>query len=687
MAANNNIQISDLDFDSIKNNLKTFLRGQNTFKDYDFEGSGLSVLLDVLAYNTHYNAYYLNMVGNEMFLDTAALRSSVVSHAKLLNYTPTSAIAPVSTINLTVTGVTSPSLTLPKFTSFKSEAVDGVNYTFVTNDIKTVSVVAGTATFPNVSIYQGQPVSLSYTVDTSTNLSQTFSLPDVQIDTTTIIVQVQQSITNGTLSTYTLADNVLQLNDTSQVFFLQEGSLGLYEIYFGDGILGQSLIDGNIVNVSYLVTSGTASTGANNFVLLDSIGGTGIVNSLTSASMGGDQESISSIKYQAPKSYAAQGRAVTFEDYITAIQQNKLNFGIDSVSVWGGEDNVPPIYGQVFISIKPAGQYALTDNQKNQLIVDVIKPLSVITVQPTILDPDYTYVKLNVSVVYDQKKTTLTSSQISDSITTALQSYSASQLNTFNSTFSLGDVYSVIQQVNPSIISSSCKVQVQKKIYPTLDVSKQYILNYGVPLNRGVYSSGVNSTPTIQYYKNDIVVTLLNDVYIEEIPFPSSGVQSVSILNPGFNYSSIPVITITGDGTGATAVATVVNGQVTSITVTNPGINYTQAFLTITNASGDTTGSSCSAYLTLQGQYGSLRSYYYDGNNIKTVLNPNIGVIDYYNGIVTLNNFNPTNVNNSLGQLTITANPESTIISSSRNRIVTIDPYDPTSITVSVTAK
>ena len=685
MAANNNIQLTDLDFDAIKTNLKTFLRSQDKFKDYDFEGSSMSVLLDILAYNTHYNSYYLNMIANEMFLDTALVRSSVTSHAKLLNYTPKSATAPSATINLVIS-TNDVSLTLPKFTRFKSEAVDGVNYTFVTKDINTVNVVANTATFTNLEIVQGEPISLAFTYSSLSNPKSTFVLPDSNIDTSTLIVEVQTSSTNATLETFTLGDNVLNINDLSTVYFLQEGLNGQYEIYFGDNILGKKLTDGNIVRVSYIVTGGTASTNANNFVLLDNIGISSTVNPISSASNGGEKESIDSIKYHAPKAYSAQGRAVTIEDYISILQNNNIGLSFDSVSVWSGDDNVPQAFGQVFVSVKPKGSYNLTLPQKDRLINDVIKPVSVLTVQPTILDPDYTYLKLTANVLYDQKKTTLTSNQLQNLIKTAIQSFSDNTLNTFNSTFSISDLITTIQNVDNSIITNECGVKIQKKFYPLLGISKTYKLDYGVPLERGVFTASIHSSPSIKYYDNSTNAILIDDVYIEEVPFPTSGINSINILNGGFNYVYTPTVTITGDGSGATAVATVVNNTITKITVTNSGNNYTQAIVTITNATDDTSGSSASAYAVLEGQYGKLRSYYYQ-NNVKTILNDNIATIDYVNGIITFNDFRPYDINDDLGQLTITANPQSTIISSAKNRIISVDPFDPNSIEVNITAK
>ena len=687
MAANSNIQITNLDFDSIKTNLKTFLRSQDKFKDYDFDGSALSNLLDVLAYNTHYNAYYLNMVANEMFLDTAAVRSSVVSHAKLLNYTPKSASSPTATVNLVVTDVTSASLTLPKFTRFQSEAIDGVNYSFVTKDVNTVNVSANTATFTGLEIIQGEPISLALTYSSADNPKALFELPSENIDTSTIIVEVQQSSINTTLERFTRGVNVAQLDSDSAVYFLQEGLNGRYEIYFGDGILGKKLTDGNIVRVSYIVTSGSSSLGANNFVLVDSISGIPSLSPLTAATNGSDRESIDSIKYQAPKAYASQGRAVTKEDYITIIQQNEIGLTFDSVNVWSGDEYTPPRFGQVFICLKPSGSYNITPTQKQRLINDVIKPVSVVTVTPTIIDPDYTYLRVNANVVYEQKITTLSSGQIAENVKTAIRNFSSNALNTFNSVFNISDLITYVNSEVPSIVASQFDIKVQKKFMPLLGQHKTYTLEYGVGLERGVFTAGINSYPTIQYYTLDTNTILQEDVYIEEIPFPTSGVESINIINPGFGYTEVPNIVITGDGSGATAKATVVNGSITKITVTNSGNNYTQAIVTVENQPTDTSGSSGSGYAVLKGQYGKLRSYYYDSNNKKTILSDDVGSIDYYNGIITLVNFNPYDVNDPLGQLTLTATPSTTIIESNKNRIVSIDDFDPQAVVVNVTAR
>jgi hypothetical protein len=689
-SANSNIQVTDLDFNNIKTNLKRFLQSQDVLKDYNYEGSALSTLLDILAYNTQYNAYYLNMVANEMFLDSALLRSSVVSHAKLLDYVPKSALAPQSNINLDVYGVSDTTLTLPKYTRFLSEAIDGVNYNFVTVDSYTVGVSSNTATFSDVTIKQGIPSTLKFTVDSINNPTYTFEIPELTVDTTTILVTVQQSGSNTDYQIYTPAKEYLTLTGDSTVYFLQESLTGTYQIYFGDGILGKKLTDGNIVNVSYIVTQGSSAAGANNFVLMDTISGYSntSITPILSATQGRAKETIQSIKYQAPKAYAAQGRAVTKEDYITAIQQNQLGFSFDAVNVWGGEENNPPVYGQIFACMKPTGGYLITEIQKQKIIQNVIKPISVMTVTPTIVDPDYTYIKLNVNVVYDPKKTVLTANQISQSVSTAINNFATSTLNTFNSTFSAPELTNAIQTSDASIITNEVTIQLQKKFYPNLTTPQTYKFYYGTELKKGMFLSGINSSPAVQYQNPLNKANIIDGIYIEEVPSSTGGVESISILNPGFGYQIAPTVTIQGDGTGATAQAIInTNGTIRQINVLTSGNNYTSAIATITPADNDTSGQLGAAIVNLQGRYGTLRSYYNNTNNVKTIFNQNVGTVDYVSGIITLNDFGPIQVDDSLGQLAITANPTTTIISSSYNRIITIDPFDSGAITINVTAK
>ena len=685
---NSNIQITDLDFNTIKTNLKRYLQSQTTLQDYNYEGSALSTLLDVLAYNTQYQAYYLNMVANEMFLDSALQRSSVVSHAKLLNYTPQSAAAPRAQIDLVMNNVTTSSLTLPKFTSFLSEAIDGVSYRFVTLNSTTenTDLANNTVTFNDLVIKQGEPVTLSFTYDSAANPTAIFELPDTNVDTTTISVVVQQSTSNSSSQVFTLVDDYLALNGTTKAFFLQEATNGFYQIYFGDGILGEALTDGNVVSVSYIITSGTAATDANNFVLMDTISGfsSSTITPVQAATQGAERETIESIKYTAPKSYAAQGRAVTKEDYIFLIQNNAGIFPIDAVNVWGGEENDPPVYGVVFVAIKPSGGYLLTQSQKSIIEEEIIKPISVLTVQPRIIDVDYNYLVINSNILYDPKLTTLTSSQLQTQTLTAIQGFAADTLNTFNSTFQLSTLISTVQSVSPSFITNDASIALQKRLVPSLTSSTTYTLKYGTSLKKDIFGKSISVTPTFQVIDVDNNSVVRDSVYLEETPSSTTYVESISISNPGFGYTSTPTVTILGDGTGATARATIVNGQVDSITMIDVGVNYTQAIVQITSTDGN--GSLASAVAVLAGNKGTLRTYYFE-NNVKKILNANAGTVDYAQGIVTLTDFNPSAINSPLGVLSVQAVPTSTIVSSARDKIITLDNTDPNAININIVAK
>ena len=685
---NSNIQITDLDFNTIKTNLKRYLQSQTTLQDYNYEGSALSTLLDILAYNTQYQAYYLNMVANEMFLDSALQRSSVVSHAKLLNYTPQSAAAPRAQIDLVMNNVTASSLTLPKFTSFLSEAIDGVSYRFVTLNSTTenTDLANNTVTFNDLVIKQGEPVTLSFTYDSAANPTAIFELPDTNVDTTTISVVVQQSTSNSSSQVFTLVDDYLALNGTTKAFFLQEATNGFYQIYFGDGILGEALTDGNVVSVSYIITSGTAATDANNFVLMDTISGfsSSTITPVQAATQGAERESIESIKYTAPKSYAAQGRAVTKEDYIFLIQNNAGIFPIDAVNVWGGEENDPPVYGVVFVAIKPSGGYLLTPSQKSIIEEQIIKPISVLTVQPRIIDVDYNYLVINSNILYDTKLTTLTSSQLQAQTLTAIQGFATDTLNTFNSTFQLSTLISTVQSVSPSFITNDASITLQKRLVPSLTSSTTYTLKYGTSLKKDIFGKSISVTPTFQVIDVDNNSVVRDSVYLEETPSSTTYVESISISNPGFGYTSTPTVTILGDGTGATARATVVNGQVDSITMIDVGVNYTQAIVQITSTDGN--GSLASAVAVLAGNKGTLRTYYFE-NNVKKILNANAGTVDYAQGIVTLTDFNPSAINSPLGILSVQAVPTSTIVSSARDKIITLDNTDPNAININIVAK
>ena len=682
------LNVTELDFDSIKTSLRTFLRQQTEFQDYDFEGAGLSVLLDILAYNTHYNAYYLNMIANEAFLDSASLRNSVVSHAKRVGYTPRSVRAPraIVTVNVATSSANAGSLTIPSGYAFSSSQLDGVSYNFVTIESNTTTTkVANNFIFTNVPIYQGQLASYSYTNSFSTNPKQIFTIPDANIDTTTLKVSVSQSSSNTETAVYDLSTNALTVDSNSEVYYLQEGKGGEYEIYFGDDVLGKKIPDGGIISVEYLITDSAASNKANSFVSSVSIGGfsTIYVNSILAAAGGTQRESVDSIKFAAPLSLLSQNRAVTKNDYIKLILQNYPSF--EAVNVWGGEENDPPVYGKVFISAKPKLGFEVSDTEKDFVKNTILKPISVLTITPEIVDIDYNYLKIEANVFYNKSKMSLNDSELKAALKTVIQNYTDTNLNQFNSYFRFSGLETTIDDFNRAIISNEVTLFVAKKFRPDLINSDNYILNYGFELNRGTTNDNFYSSPDFTMRDEE---GISRQCFFEEIPSSFTGLESVTINNPGFGYKSTPTVTIVGDGTGAVATATIVNSKLSKITVTNPGVGYTTAAVQITGGSG----TSGSGLAVLEGRYGKLRISYFKADEIssqstKVVLNANknsgiTGVIDYSLGKITITAFNPTAVNNDFGDISVHIKPKVSIIQSKLNKMLVLDSDDPTSVIV-----
>ena len=483
------LNISQLDFDQIKINLKRFLSNQSQFKDYDFEGSGMAVLLDLLAYNTHYLAYNANILANEMFIDTADLRNSIVSLAKALGYTPNSPRAPVANLTVVVNDATGTSLTMDAGTKFTT-SVDGVSYNFVTTGSNTITPVNGVYTFSNISVYEGTYVTYQYTVDT-TDVDQRFLIQSANADTTTLTVQVQNSSSDTTTNTYTKATSITELDSTSKVYFLQEAEDGKFEIYFGDGVVGKSLSDGNIIILKYVVTNKTAANGASSFSLSGNIGGfsdvTLTVNS--NAANGSDSETNASIKFNAPKSYAAQDRAVTIEDYKTKVAELYAN--ARSISAWGGEDAETPFYGRVYISINPISGSTLTQTTKDSIVTQ-LKRYSVASVTPVIIDPETTSLLLTSTVKYNEQATSKSASTLKTNITTALTNYNTNTLQKFDSVFRYSKVVELIDDADTSILSNITTLRIRKPFTPTIGSAT----NYTVSFSNALYNphSGHKST-------------------------------------------------------------------------------------------------------------------------------------------------------------------------------------------------
>ena len=487
--AQHRLDISELDFENIKGSLKRFLSNQNEFKDYDFEGSSMAILLDLLAYNTHYLAYNANFVANEMFMDTAQLRSSVASLAKLVGYTPNSARAPIADLKLVINDGTGATITIPAGTKFTS-SIDGLTYTFVSISDKVVQPIDGVYTCQSLDVYEGTYVTYNYTNDVQ-DIDQRFLIPSDRADTTTIKCVIQNSASDTTQNTYTLATSITELDSTSKVFFLQEAEDGQYEIYFGDGVIGKKLDDGNIINISYVVTNKTEANAASSFALSGSISGfTDITLTVNSNAQGGaDPESLQSIKFNAPNVYASQDRAVTVEDYKAKVKQLYANS--QSVSAWGGEDAETPFYGRVYISILPISGSNLTDATKDRIVKD-LKKYSVASVTPVIIDPETTNILLTTTVKFDEGSTPKTSETIKSNVVTTLTDYNANTLQSFDTIFRYSKLSSLIDDTDASILSNITTVKLRKSFVPTIGTSTKYTINFSTALYNP--HSGHNAT-------------------------------------------------------------------------------------------------------------------------------------------------------------------------------------------------
>jgi len=673
--ANARLQISDLDFDQIKTNLKTYLKQQSQFQDYDFEGAGLNILLDILAYNTHYNSYYLNMVANESFLDTAVLRDSVVSHAKTLGYTPYSTTAPRAIVNVTVeSGTTTPdTLTIPKGSTFASNLIDNISYNFVALEQQTATKANTSFVFENLNIYEGSLVNYDFTYSQLSNPKSIFVLPDANIDTSTIKVSVSPNAGNTFSETYTQVTEVLDITSESAAYFLQESKNGNYEIYFGDDVVGKALTDGCIVSVEYLTTNGTAANQANGFINAALIGvySNVVVDVVDVASGGAIRESVDSIKYSAQAQYATQNRLVTVKDYESYIKSHYPS--IDAISVWGGEDETPKVFGRVFISLKPKANYYLSETEKQRIITEIINPKAIVSVAAEIRSPEYLYLLVNSIVQYDPKKTTLDAETLKTQIKNSIISYKNTNLNTFGAYFVLSDFQdTAISTVSDSILGSEASVRVQKRFTPKLNEASNYLIKFNAQLHRGTSTNKLLST---EFTVTDLTGVTRRAIF-EESPQSYTGISLIQITSPGSGYTTSPTVTISGDGSNATAEAVVVNGRIQSIKITNRGTDYTRAIITIT----DPTGYGASAVAVIDGKIGTLRTIYYDSLAQRQIINANAGEVDYDNGIITINSINFLSVNADDGLIRIDIEAERGIIQSLRNSIITIDETDPTAI-------
>ena len=488
MATNKKLEVTDLDFDSIKTNLKKFLRQQDQFTDYDFDGSTINTLLDVLAYNTHYNGVYANVLANEMFLDSADMRNSIVSHAKHVGYTPRSATAPYADVNLVVNNATGATLTASQGTTFTS-TVEGVSYNYIVKEDTTTTPVDGVYTFKNLELYEGTLVTNKYTVNT-TDANQRFLIKNDMADTTTLLVKVQNSSSDTTTTTYALSTDLANVSSTSAVYFLEGAEDEQYEVVFGDGVLGKALSTGNIVSLTYIVTNGSDSNGASSFALSGNVGGFTDVSLTvnTNSVNGADPESPASIRFNAPKQYATQNRAVTAKDYESKVKSIYSN--AKSVQVWGGEDNETPVYGRVYISINPVAGATLTEATKSDIITQ-LKNFNVASITPVIENPETTFIQPTVTVRYDAKSTTNTAESIKSLVQTAITNFNTDNLQEFDQVFRHSKFIETVNKADDSILSNITTLKLHKSFTATLTSSTTYTISF----NNALYNphSGHNS--------------------------------------------------------------------------------------------------------------------------------------------------------------------------------------------------
>ena len=673
--ANARLQISDLDFDQIKTNLKAYLKQQSQFQDYDFDGAGLNILLDILAYNTHYNSYYLNMVANEAFLDTALLRDSVVSHAKTLGYIPFSVTAPRAIVNVTVdSGTTTPeTLTIPRGFTFSSNLIDSLSYNFVTLEETTVTKSNTSFFFEDLEIYEGSLVSYVFNYTENSNPKSVFVLPDNNIDTTTISVSVSPNVGNTSTQVYNQVTDILDITSASEAYFLQESKNGNYEIYFGDGVIGKALNDGAVVTVTYLVTNGVAANQTDGFIAAAPIGAYSdiVIDVVDVASGGATRETVDSIKYSAAAQYATQNRLVTTSDYESYIKSKYPS--IDSLSVWGGEDETPKVFGKVYISLKPKTNYFISETEKQRIIDEIINPKAIVSVSAEIRDPEFLYLIVESLVQYDQKKTSLDEGTIRNNIRQAILDFRDTNLNKFAGTFVLSKLQDAIDSTNgEAIIGSETVVRVQRRFKPKLNESASYTIQYDVPIQRGTLVDKLTST---QFTVFDIA-GVARAAQFEEATQSFTGISSIQVTNPGVGFTTAPTITITGDGSNATAEAIIVNGKIQSINITNRGTDYTRATISITGGNGF----GAEAVVVIDGKTGTLRTVYFDSLAQRQIINSNAGTINYDTGEIIINDIRFLSVNSDDGLIRLTIEAEKGIIESKKRNILTIDETDPTAI-------
>lgn len=477
------LDTKELDFFTYRDNLKTFLKQQDQFKDYDFDGPNLAVLLDILAYNTYQNGVYLNLIGSEMFMDTSIIRESIVSHAKELNYTPRSRVSPVAYVNISVSGNNLPAvMTVPKNYQISGRSTEGKTYTFLTNDAINIGS-ANNWTATNVPVYEGKWVKETFVA----NSSMRYILQSANVDINSIEVQVQVSSSNNQTETWNRATTLFGLTDTTNAFFVQGFEDYSYELAFGNGTVGRRLQDGNIVRVAYRTTLGDEANGIKAFTAPQAIEGFNQVKVVLTANdsfaTGGSlHESDAEIKFNAPRYFQTQERAVTESDYVTLLKNQFPQLG--AITAFGGETVEPKKYGKTIISAKPRGSDILSNSLKDQ-IVKFLKGKTTLSIDPIVMDPDYYNVNISSEVTYDLNATVKTPTELMATVQQAILGFNDQFLDNFSSDLRYSRLVAAIDDSDVSIVSNDTKVLMTKKLFPLLGVSGSYSFIYGNELRAG----------------------------------------------------------------------------------------------------------------------------------------------------------------------------------------------------------
>ena len=480
MSANTDLTVTGLDYATIRANLRNFIASKPEFTDYDFQDSAMGTLLDLLAYNTYYQAFYANMATAEGFLDSAQIYDSVVSRAKAIGYTPSSAKGPTANLqivfNSSAATTTFRSIVIPKNTRF-STTVDGTSYRFVTPQTYTITANSTNGFSGYINVTEGEPLTHRYLFNRASNTS--FVLPNQNIDVSSITVSVTAA---GNTQTYVRADDILTVNSSSKVYYV-EGDKGYkYRVSFGDGVFGNLPLNSSVVNISYRVCNGEKCNGVNDISLVDSTiyGQTGIsVTTVGRASGGAEVESIESVRRNAPLAYETQNRAVINSDYERIILRD--NPDIVAISTWGGEDNYPPIYGKVFVCAKPKIGNLFSNHRKDTIRIN-LKKYNVQSIDIVMVDPTYVYIIPNVNVRVDFRQTTLTPGEIAARVATKITAYEKTNLNLFGKRFRYSKFLEMIDLSDDSIMTSDATIQTKKMFIPSLSVSSTYTLRFNHPI-------------------------------------------------------------------------------------------------------------------------------------------------------------------------------------------------------------